>query len=92
VTGGELLERCRSLGIDLAVGPAGALLWEADDDPPADLLAVLAEHKAELLALLRPPWDQAEADALTAEAVRRRTCLPPPRHAASGREQAWRLG
>jgi hypothetical protein len=49
-----LLARCRALGIDLMAGPGGALLWEADADPPADLLADLAAHKAELLDLLLP--------------------------------------
>jgi hypothetical protein len=50
------LARCRALGIDLAAGKGGALLWEwqADADPPAGLLADLARHKARLLALLPP--------------------------------------
>jgi hypothetical protein len=52
MTAPELLARCRSLGIDLAVGAGGALLWEADDEPPAGLLEELAARKAELLALL----------------------------------------
>jgi hypothetical protein len=47
-----LLARCRALGIDLAPGPDGALLWEADIDPPAELLADLKLCKAELLRLL----------------------------------------
>ncbi|HEV3258703.1 MAG TPA: hypothetical protein VG013_17660 [Gemmataceae bacterium] len=48
----DLLARCRALGIDLSAGPGGALAWESDGDPPADALADLAGHKAELLALL----------------------------------------
>jgi hypothetical protein len=65
----ELLDRCRTLGIDPAPGPGGALLWEADADPPTDLLRELAEHKPALLALLasRPapePWDPEAADVL----------------------------
>jgi hypothetical protein len=50
----ELLARCRALGITLAAGPGGALSWEADTDPPAELLADLSRHKAGLLALLTP--------------------------------------
>lgn len=77
----DLLDRCRAVGIDLAAGPGGALLWEADADPPADLLADLAAQKAGLLAVLGGEagegptpaapavarWDQAEADRLLAE-------------------------
>lgn len=47
-----LLARCQAFGIDLSAGPSGALYWEADDDPPAALLADLAEHKAAVLAVL----------------------------------------
>jgi len=71
----ELFARCRALGIDLVTGPDDGLTWEADADPPADLLADLAASKADLLALLRTaeaqtppsPWDQAEADRLLVE-------------------------
>jgi hypothetical protein len=71
----EMVARCRILGIDLTAGPDGGLTWEAETDPPADLLAELAASKTELLALLRaaeaqtplPPWDQGEADRLLAE-------------------------
>jgi hypothetical protein len=56
MTSAELLARCRALGIDLAVGPGGALLWEADNDPPVDLLADLASNKAAVLAVL---WEGA---------------------------------
>jgi hypothetical protein len=48
----DLLARCRALGIALAPGPDGTLAWEAGADPPADLLADLARHKADVLALL----------------------------------------
>jgi hypothetical protein len=51
----DLLARCRTLGIALAAASDGALTWEADTDPPAELLAELREHKAELLALLSTP-------------------------------------
>jgi hypothetical protein len=71
----DLIARCQALGIGLATGPDGGLTWEADTDPPADLLADLAANKAELLALLRAaeaqtlmaPWDQAAADRLLVE-------------------------
>ncbi len=53
----ELLARCRGLGIELGIGAGGAsLLWEADADPPADLLADLAANKADVLALIRGPF------------------------------------
>jgi len=54
----ELLARCRELGIELGIGAGeAALLWEwkSDADPPADLLADLAAHKADVLALVRSP-------------------------------------
>jgi hypothetical protein len=76
MTAADLLSHCRALGVALSAGPAGRLTWEADADPPADLLAALAENKPAVLALLSPPtvptvpWDQAEADYLVAEAVR----------------------
>lgn len=49
----DLLARCRALGIDLTVGPDGTLAWEADDDPPPELMAALSRHKAEVLSLIR---------------------------------------
>jgi hypothetical protein len=58
---GELLDRCTALGITLSPGQAGALEWEADADPPAELLDDLRRHKADLLALVASaevsPWD-----------------------------------
>jgi hypothetical protein len=53
MTPAELLDRCRSLGIDLDAGPDGALVWQADDDPPADLLEDLAANKTAVLNALR---------------------------------------
>ena len=53
----ELLARCRTLGVELGAGAGGAsLLWEAGREPPADLLADLAAHKADVLALVRGPF------------------------------------
>jgi hypothetical protein len=53
----ELLARCRALGIELGVGSGGtSLLWEADTDPPADLLMGLAANKADVLPLIRGPF------------------------------------
>jgi hypothetical protein len=72
----ELLARCRALGVELGIDPGGAaLVWEADAEPPTDLLADLARHKADLLDLLARPqqsapalaWDQTEADRLLAQ-------------------------
>ena len=52
----ELLARCRTLGVELGVvRGATCLVWEAAGDPPADLLAALAQHKASVLALVRSP-------------------------------------
>jgi hypothetical protein len=57
MTAADLLARCRALGIELGAGSGGAsLLWEADADPPADLLEELAANKADLLALVRGPF------------------------------------
>jgi hypothetical protein len=69
MTVGDLFFGCRAMGIYLTSGPDGTLCWEADTDPPADLLAGLAAHKADVLARLRgvPPWNQAEADRLLSE-------------------------
>lgn len=52
MTAAVLIDCCRTFGVTLAAGPDGTLAWEADDDPPAGLLAELGEHKAEVLALL----------------------------------------
>jgi hypothetical protein len=55
----ELLARCRALGVELgAVGEA--LVWEADGDPPAELLAALAANKAAVLASVRGPHGNCE--------------------------------
>jgi hypothetical protein len=68
---GDLMARCRARGVELSVGPGGAtLVWEAGAPPPADLLADLARHKADVLGLLArprglaPAWDPAEAERL----------------------------
>jgi hypothetical protein len=54
----RLLARCRAVGVTLDVGPDGrSLHWEANADPPADLLADLAANKAAVLALVRGPDD-----------------------------------
>jgi hypothetical protein len=68
MTATALLAQCRTLGVDLATGPDGALIWEADFDPPAELLADLAAHKDDVLvaldtAALDLPGDVAELQA-----------------------------
>jgi hypothetical protein len=55
MTATAILARCRAHGIDLSVDRDGALIWEADADPPAELLEELAKNKAELLAILADP-------------------------------------
>ena len=70
MTAVDLLIRCRVLGIDVAANADGTLLWEADTDPPAELLENLAVSKAAVVALLRKPtplWDAVEAERLLAE-------------------------
>jgi hypothetical protein len=49
MTPAELMDRCRGLGIDLDAGPDGTLVWQADDDPPADLLEDVAHIKSAVL-------------------------------------------
>jgi hypothetical protein len=65
VTPADLLSRCRTFGIELTAGRDGSLLWEAGSDPPAELLAALAERKAELLGLLTT-WPDPDAAELVA--------------------------
>lgn len=47
----RLIEDARAAGLSIEVDGAD-LIVEADGDPPADLLAQLREHKAELIAVL----------------------------------------
>jgi hypothetical protein len=52
----ELVSRCRDMGVELGVGAGGnVLFWEAEIDPPPDLLAALAAHKSDVLSLIRGP-------------------------------------
>jgi hypothetical protein len=51
-----LLARCRALDMELGIGSGGGvLLWEAPAYPPADVLAALERHKADILAAIRSP-------------------------------------
>ena len=50
----EVLRVARAAGVDVAA-EGGDLALNAEHEPPAEVLALLAEHKAELLALLTPP-------------------------------------
>ena len=49
-----VLRAARAAGVDVTAD-GDALEWTAEHEPPAEVLALLAEHKAELLALLTPP-------------------------------------
>lgn len=55
MTAAAAIERARAAGLRLAATGAGTLRLEADAEPPADVLADLRRHKAEVLALLRAP-------------------------------------
>jgi hypothetical protein len=50
----RLIEDARAAGLSMEVD-GGDLIVDADCDPPPELLAELREHKAELIALLKPP-------------------------------------
>jgi hypothetical protein len=50
----RLIDDARAAGLSIAV-EGGDLIVEADCDPPAELLAELRQHKAELIAVLVPP-------------------------------------
>src|SRR5258708_7686244 len=50
----RLIEDARAAGFSIEV-EGGDLIVEADRDPPAELLAELRQHKAEVIAFLRPP-------------------------------------
>ena len=47
--------RARRQGVELFARPDGRLGWKASPRPSDELLAVLAQHKADILALLPPP-------------------------------------
>ena len=70
MTTAEVLSRCRVLGIQLSAR-GEAIVWEADSDPPADLLAALKDNKSAVRRLLSrpavPPWDAAAAAGLLGE-------------------------
>ncbi len=68
----ELLARCRAAGVELGVAAGGArLLWEADADPPEDLLADLTANKAAVLALIRGPQGNCDQCGRALDAKRR---------------------
>ena len=50
----EVLRVGRAAGVEVAA-EGGDLALNAEHEPPAEVLALLAEHKAELLELLTPP-------------------------------------
>jgi hypothetical protein len=69
----ELLARCRAARITLVAGPDGCLIWEADTDPPTELLAALAALKPRVLTLLR----QQEDERFICDAIAADLGLPP---------------
>src|SRR5436190_20535195 len=50
----RLIEDARAAGLSIEV-EGGDLIVEADRDPPAELLAELRQHKAELISVLATP-------------------------------------
>ena len=65
---GEVLALARSQGVILWAGTSGQLRWRCVRPLSDDLRNLLVEHKSSLLAMLPPPWDQADAERLLGEA------------------------
>jgi hypothetical protein len=64
----QIILRARREGVTLFIQVDGKLGWKAAQRPPDGLLAVLKEHKADILALLpQPPGDDSAGVAERAE-------------------------
>lgn len=48
----ELVEQAKAMGVSLVLAD-GRLTWEAEHEPPTELLADLAKHKSEVIAVLK---------------------------------------
>jgi hypothetical protein len=53
----KAIQAARSAGVGLGVRGVDTLKLEAAAAPPAEVLALLARHKTEILSLLRPGRD-----------------------------------
>ena len=51
----QIIVRARHEGVKLFARADGKLGWKASPQPSDELLAILKEHKADILALLPPP-------------------------------------
>ena len=89
MTPDEVLTLARQRGVSLWPGPSGQLRWRCIGALPDDLRNLLVEHKSSLLAMLPPPWDQADAERLVAEA--RATVASAEAEHKAGRVTAVRL-
>jgi hypothetical protein len=70
----RLIEDARAAGLSMEVDGSD-LIVEADRDPPADLLAELRQHKAEVIAFLRPPSRETADAAQDADDLDERAAL-----------------
>jgi hypothetical protein len=71
MTATDLLATLKARGVHLeAIGDR--LRWRPREALTAQEREILVQHKADLLSLLRMPWDQVEADALVARVQDRR--------------------
>jgi hypothetical protein len=85
-----LLATLKARGVHLEV-VGGRLRWRPREAVTAEEREILVQHKAEMLVLLRPPWDQAEADALVARVQERRGRLYGPAMSPPDRDGRRRL-
>lgn len=85
-------DRLRDAGVTLALDADHNLEWQAEADPPDDLLAEIKRHKPALVALLQaeaandpgepdPAFEAAEREALMAEETA--PMMPPAEHRAA---------
>lgn len=63
----EVLAEARQQGVDLWIRADGNIGWRSAKPVPVAMRQRIAEHKPELLRVLGPEWDQAEADQLKAQ-------------------------
>jgi hypothetical protein len=82
-----LLEKARQTGISLTVADS-KLRFEADDEPPAELVEAIIRQKTEIIALLT--GNNAPTEPITTERYRNAWARFQLRRPAGVTEQAWR--